>query len=149
MSFFICVVIPLQATKLIKKLIPEIAAKMMPSISIGNLYFAVHENPKNIKIQTRFPGVFEYLWIQWKGNKIIMNARATEINPYIMTNLCKTLLLAQELYSAIPTIPKITMIPANIKSIMKTTKKKILGKWCEHLVTIIAIMFMNINRTHA
>ena len=61
MSFFICVVIPLHATKLMKKLIPEIAANIMPSMSIGNLYFAVHENPKKMKIQTRLPGVFEYL----------------------------------------------------------------------------------------
>ena len=61
MSFFICVVIPLQATRFMKKLIPEIAAKIMPSISIGNLYFEVHENPKNMKIHTRFPGVLEYL----------------------------------------------------------------------------------------
>ncbi len=44
-----------------KKLMPEIAANIMPSISIGNLYFEVHENPKNIKTHTRFPGVLEYL----------------------------------------------------------------------------------------
>jgi len=130
-----------------KKLIPEIAANIMPSISIGNLYFEVHENPKNINTQTRFPGVLEYLWIQWKGNKIIIKANTTEINPYIITNRCKTLLLAQELYSAIPTIPKMMIIPANIKSMINTIKKKILGKWCEHLVTIIATKFTNINMT--
>lgn len=146
MSFFICVVIPLHATKLMKKLIPEIAANIMPSMSIGNLYFAVHENPKKMKIQTRLPGVFEYLWIQWKGNNIIKNDNRIEMIPSNMTNLCKTLLFAQELYSAIPTIPNMIMIPAKIKSNMKTMKKKTLGKWCEHLVTIIATKFMNINK---
>ncbi len=58
-SFFILVVIPRHATTLTPKLMAEMVIKMMPSMSIGSLYWEVHANAKNKKIQAIFPGVLE------------------------------------------------------------------------------------------
>ena len=60
-----------------------------------------------------------------------------------MTNRCNTLLLAHELYSCIPTIPKMMMIAVKMISRMKMIKKKILGKVAVNLVTIIARRLMS------
>lgn len=105
---------------------------------MGTLYWEDHPKPNSRKIQTKFPGVFEYLWIQWKGRNIIIKASMTAMMPSIMANLYRILLLAQELYSASPTTPRITIIAAKIKFSIKQTKKKILAKLCVNRVTTIA-----------
>jgi len=110
-------------------------------MNMGILNWEVHLKPKNKSTQTRFPGVLEYLWTQWNGSNITMKARTIDTIPSIITNLCRTLLFAHELYSANPTIPKIRIIAARMILSIKHTKKNILGKCWVHLVTIIAIRF--------
>ena len=63
-AFFIFVVIPLQAIILTTKFNTEIVMKILPYIYITILYSLDHAKPRNKNIQTKFPGVFEYLCIQ-------------------------------------------------------------------------------------
>lgn len=52
-----------------------------------------------------------------------------EMIPSTMANLCRTLLLAHELYYCIPIIPNMKIIAASSKLRMKHIKKNNLGKF--------------------